>query len=70
LWCLREYIESVVIFYVVYDIMKQIMSSSESPAGPDSTSTGRSLKCEQCGGIAFNTTQELAEHNRKEHGMA
>jgi hypothetical protein len=43
------------------------MSSSQSPAGPDSTSTSRSLKCEQCSGMTFNTTEELAEHNRKEH---
>jgi hypothetical protein len=43
--------------------------SSESPPGPDSTSTSKSLTCEQCG-TAFNTTQELADHNRKEHGMA
>jgi hypothetical protein len=45
------------------------MSSSESPPGPDSTSTSRSLKCEQCGGMSFNTTEDLAKHNRKEHGM-
>jgi hypothetical protein len=24
---------------------------------------------EQCGGMTFTTTQELAEHNRKEHGV-
>jgi hypothetical protein len=41
----------------------------ESPPGPDSTSTSKSLTCGQCG-MTFNTTQELAEHNRKEHGMA
>jgi hypothetical protein len=45
------------------------MSSAGSPPGPDSTSTSRSLKCEQCDGMAFNTTEKLAEHNRKEHGM-
>ena len=50
-------------------IVQGNMSSSESPPGPDSTSTSRSLKCEQCGGISFNTTEELAEHNRKEHEM-
>ena len=44
--------------------------SSESPPGPDSTSTSKSLTCEQCGGMTFETTQELAEHNHKEHGMA
>jgi hypothetical protein len=49
--------------------VKDKLSSSESPPGPDSTSTSRSLKCEQCGGMAFNTTEERAEHNRKEHGM-
>jgi hypothetical protein len=43
--------------------------SSGSPPGPDSTSTSKSLICEQCGGMAFTTTEELAEHNRKEHGM-
>jgi hypothetical protein len=42
------------------------MSSSESPPGPDSTSTSRSLKCEQCGGMSFNTTEDLAEHNNME----
>jgi hypothetical protein len=45
------------------------MSSSSTPPGPDSTSTSRPLKCEQCGGMTFDTTKELAEHNRKEHGM-
>ena len=42
--------------------------SSTSPPGPDDSSTSRSLKCEQCGGVTFSTTQELADHNRKEHG--
>jgi hypothetical protein len=50
-----------------------MLSSSDidmsSPPGPDDSNTGRSLRCEQCGGMAFSTTQELAEHNRKEHGM-
>jgi hypothetical protein len=41
--------------------------SSSAPPGPDSTSTSRSLRCEQCG-ITFNTTEELAQHNRQEHG--
>jgi hypothetical protein len=44
-----------------------IMSSS-APPGPDSTSTSRSLRCEQCG-ITFSTTEGLAQHNRQEHGM-
>jgi hypothetical protein len=42
--------------------------SSTSPPGPDDSSTSRSLKCEQLGGMTFSTTQELADHNRKEHG--
>jgi hypothetical protein len=41
---------------------------STSPPGPDDSSTSRSLKCEQCGGMTFSTTQELADHNRNEHG--
>ena len=40
--------------------------SSKSPPGPDSTSTSKSLTCGQCD-MTFDTTQELAEHNRKEH---
>ena len=40
-----------------------------SPPGPDESNTNRSLRCEQCGGTTFATTQELAEHNRKEHDM-
>jgi hypothetical protein len=40
-----------------------------SPPGPDESNTNRSLRCEQCGGMTFATTQELAEHNRKEHDM-
>ena len=40
-----------------------------SPPGPDESHTSRSLRCEQCGGMTFTTTQELAVHNRKEHGM-
>jgi hypothetical protein len=40
-----------------------------SPPGPDESNTNRSLRCEQCGGMTFTTTQELAEHNHKEHGM-
>jgi hypothetical protein len=43
--------------------------ASESPPGPDSTSTSKSLICEQCN-MTFDTTQELAEHNRKEHTNA
>ena len=58
-----------VVLYHMMSIVQSNMSSSESPPGPDSTSTSRSLKCEQCGGMAFNTTEELAEHNRKEHEM-
>jgi hypothetical protein len=55
--------------YIICRRVKDKMSSSESPPGPDSMSTSRSLKCTQCGGTAFNTTEELAEHNRKEHGI-
>jgi hypothetical protein len=40
-----------------------------SPPGPDESHTSKSLRCEQCGSMTFATTQELAEHNRKEHGM-
>jgi hypothetical protein len=44
-----------------------INMSSSTPPGPDSTSTSRPLRCEPCG-ITFSTTEELAQHNRKEHG--
>jgi hypothetical protein len=40
-----------------------------TPPGPDDSSTSKSLRCEQCRGMTFSSTQELAEHNRKEHGM-
>jgi hypothetical protein len=43
--------------------------SSKSPPGPDSTSTSKSLTCGQCD-MTFDTTQELAEHNRNEHTIA
>ena len=43
--------------------------SNESPPGPDSTSTSKSLRCEQCN-MTFSTTQDLAEHNRKDHATA
>ena len=40
--------------------------STSAPPGPDSTSTSRPLRCEQCD-MTFNTTEELAQHNRQEH---
>ena len=42
--------------------------SSTSPPGPDDSSTSRSLKCEQCGGMNFSTTKEPADHNRNDQG--
>ena len=30
--------------------------SLTSPPGPDDSSTSKSLKCEQCGGMTFSTT--------------
>ena len=38
--------------------------SSKSPPGPDGPSTSKSLTCGQCN-MTFDTTQELAEHNRR-----
>jgi hypothetical protein len=43
--------------------------SSTAPPGPGSSSADKSLKCEVCNGMTFNTAEELAEHNRREHGM-
>lgn len=40
-----------------------------NPPGPASSSADKSLRCEQCGGMKFGTSEELADHNRKEHGM-
>ncbi len=44
-------------------------NSSVDMSSPDESHTSGSLRCEQCGGMTFTTTQELAVHNRKEHGM-
>jgi hypothetical protein len=33
------------------------MSSSDKP-----------YRCEQCGGMTFNSQEELQQHNRQEHG--
>ena len=43
--------------------------SSSSPPGPASSSADKPLGCDTCGGIAFKTTEALAEHNRQQHGM-
>jgi hypothetical protein len=39
-----------------------------TPPGPASSSADKSLRCEQCGGMEFGTSEELADHNRKELG--
>ncbi|HZD36197.1 MAG TPA: hypothetical protein VE130_13430 [Nitrososphaeraceae archaeon] len=40
-----------------------------NPPGPASSSADKSLSCEQCSGMKFGTADELADHNRKEHGQ-
>jgi hypothetical protein len=39
-----------------------------TPPGPSSSSADKPLKCEQYE-MSFETSEELAEHNRKEHRM-
>jgi hypothetical protein len=40
----------------------------KTPPRPASSSADKSLRCEQCGGMEFGTSEELADHNRKELG--
>jgi hypothetical protein len=42
---------------------------SSSPPGPRDSGADRSLVCNECDGMKFETAEELAEHNRKEHQM-
>jgi hypothetical protein len=39
-----------------------------NPPGPASCLADKPLKCEQCE-TSFETSEELAQHNREEHGM-
>ena len=43
---------------------------STNPPGPRDSGADRSLVCNECDGMKFDTADELAEHNRKEHHMS
>jgi hypothetical protein len=43
---------------------------SSTPSGPRDSGADRSLVCNECDGMKFETAQDLAEHNRKEHRVS